>query len=74
LIGNIAVMEYRAMKVGPLPPDRWPPPPRSFVHEAWGVALSGPGAATALLEHIAGHAEARGVPIDLTTSAPENLP
>ncbi len=93
------------------PADRWPPPPRSFVHEAWGVALSGPGAAarglratsaidavhphephdflhtlgvdpgaqrtgagTALLEHIAGHAEARGVPIHLTTSAPENLP
>jgi GNAT superfamily N-acetyltransferase len=180
LIGNIAVLEYRAMKVGPLPPDRsrhaarlladafrdypawlaigprrsrprwrmlnrfyrgalvrayahgavlgagdgelrgiaivypadrWPPPPRSFVHEAWGVALSGPGAAarglratsaidavhphephdflhtlgvdpgaqrtgagTALLEHIAGHAEGRGVPVHLTTSDPENLP
>jgi GNAT superfamily N-acetyltransferase len=24
--------------------DRWPPPSRSFWHEAWGVALSGPGA------------------------------
>jgi GNAT superfamily N-acetyltransferase len=27
------------------PADRWPPPARSFWHEAWGVALSGPGAA-----------------------------
>jgi len=26
------------------PAGRWPPPPASFVHEAWGVALSGPGA------------------------------
>jgi ribosomal protein S18 acetylase RimI-like enzyme len=27
------------------PADRWPPPPASFFHEAWGVALAGPGAA-----------------------------
>ena len=89
------------------PADRWPPPPRSFVHEAWGVVAGARRAAcarrarstpfirtspttsstrsgstrrtadrrrNALLERIAGHAEARGVPIHLTTSAPENLP
>jgi GNAT superfamily N-acetyltransferase len=27
------------------PAGRWPPPAASFVQEAWGVALSGPGAA-----------------------------
>jgi GNAT superfamily N-acetyltransferase len=27
------------------PPERWPPPVRSFWHEAWGVGLAGPGAA-----------------------------
>jgi ribosomal protein S18 acetylase RimI-like enzyme len=27
------------------PAERWPPPSLSFVHEAWGVALAGPGAA-----------------------------
>ena len=27
------------------PADRWPPPAASFWHEAWGVALAGPGAA-----------------------------
>jgi GNAT superfamily N-acetyltransferase len=27
------------------PVDRWPPPLASFLHEAWGVALCGPGAA-----------------------------
>jgi GNAT superfamily N-acetyltransferase len=26
-------------------PGRWPPPSRSSVHEAWGVALAGPGPA-----------------------------
>jgi ribosomal protein S18 acetylase RimI-like enzyme len=93
------------------PPDRWPPPAASFLHEAWGVALCGPGAAlrglrassavdavhpdephtflhtigvdpgsqrcgagTALLDHLITEAEARGVPVHLTTSAAENLP
>jgi GNAT superfamily N-acetyltransferase len=27
------------------PADRWPPPAASLWHEAWGVALAGPGAA-----------------------------
>ena len=27
------------------PAERWPPPVASFFHEAWGVVLSGPGAA-----------------------------
>jgi ribosomal protein S18 acetylase RimI-like enzyme len=93
------------------PADRWPPPAATFFHEAWGVALSGPGpavrglrstkeidaahppephdflhtigvdprsrrrgAGNALLEHLIAGAEERGVPIHLTTSAPENLP
>jgi GNAT superfamily N-acetyltransferase len=93
------------------PPERWPPPVRSFWHEAWGVGLAGPGAAlrglratgaldaahpaephlflhtlgvdpgsqrsgtgSALLEHLIETAAEPGVPIHLTTSAPDNLP